>query len=93
MSYLLDDDYDVAQVEKQGPTKQQLNALKQFIKQFVKDKGHKAEMSNVCKACHAQFPCTFTWGELETVCKELSDEWASKRAAKEAAKASGGGTP
>jgi hypothetical protein len=82
MSYLIDDDYEFAQAEQQGPTKQQLNQLRQFVKQFVKNKGHRAEISDVCKACHTQFPGVFTWGELESMCKELSDEWASKRAAK-----------
>lgn len=86
MSYLIDDDFDDAQQERQGPTKQQQNQLKAFIKQFVKDKGHRAELSDVCKACHAQFPGIFTWGELEATCAELNSDWAVKRAAKAEAK-------
>lgn len=90
MSYLTDDDFEESTQSRQGPTKQQFNQLKQFIKQFVKDSGHRAEISEVCKACHVQFPGLFMWGELELACKELNDEWAAKRAAKAEAKANGG---
>lgn len=90
MSYLIDDDFNDAEQSRQEPTKQQFNQLKAYIKKFVKDRGHRAETSEVCKACHVQFPGLFTWGELEAACAELNSDWAAKRAAKAEAKANGG---
>lgn len=84
--FLIDDDYVDNTPTRAEPTKQQLNALKVFIKQFVAGRGHKASIKDVCEAAHVQFPGAFTFGELESACAELQADWYAKRAAKEAAK-------
>ena len=86
MSYLQDDNYIDASASRVEPTNAKKSDLKQYIKAFVTSAGGKAELCDVCKACHAQFPGAFTWGEVEAACQDVQDSWTAKRAAKEAAK-------
>jgi hypothetical protein len=83
MSYLQDDNHVDAVSVRAEPTTAKKNDLKAFIKTFVTNAGGKAELSDVCKACHAQFPGAFTWGELEVICQGVQANWTAKRAAKE----------
>jgi len=91
MNYLTDDAYEAVDTTRVEPTTAKKRDLKDYIKTFVAGKGGKAELCNVCAACHKQFPAQFSWGELEAACAEVQDAWTARRAAKEAAKA--GGTP
>lgn len=86
MSYLIDDEFEETTEERQSPTEEQFNNLKDFIKTTVRSAGGKVDYCEICKLCHEQFPGVFTWGEVEKACADVQSEWDVKRTITMAAK-------
>ena len=80
MLYLIDYQIVEQQSQRQSPTSEQKNALKDFIKSLVISSGGILANSDVCKACFEQFPDTFTWGEIEDACQQVQYSWNIEKA-------------
>lgn len=79
---LIDDLYEEVVHERQLPTKAQQKALKNYIKDIIRNAGGKYDFAEACKLCLENFSGVFTWGEVEGLLQDLQKEYDDKRAAR-----------